>query len=625
MMLTEKNLRKFKKVLNEEIHLPHNTKNAKVVTHVDLDGLVSGISMVKQLEKQGIPNNRIVIDMAQYGDEKKSKNFTGKFENKKNQFVGVTDFAKLPKAKPFDSFNKLLDFQAGKHKKEIVDFINSKDFTKVSFSDFEKELKNRFNFKEGKFTKSNIRELYLAFKGYSRNKNVKATIDNIEELDYPTVVPDMVDDHHTNENNALSGGKRGEIAADSPSEAERFADKYSPGLWSKEDLDAVSMIDSANYDVDQLENTVFLNKNFSGSDKKKNLAIIISCLYDNLAKKDREAAKWVIRTANPNLVSVYTTTLKALKYNKDRIEYLTALKSGDIETAKEILKKIPNILTKQYDRHTDQMIKPALNYEDWKNKNKKDLTNAKTGYKTEADEQKLLDIKGKRGDEYKEIRDKIKSKKGKIATWGKMPNGFNLFTMFNGGDKKTQYSRFMTSLYSKNGKRSPFTLRYWSNSMFQLAKNTLYKGDVDFKKVQDHVLEDIKKFLSSKGLSELKIKNIINNMEEGNGGHASGIWTFGSFDKIKPPSSKEVDEYWNKKNMIDRATKIGKDPNELIPNSVKRKEEIENNTINKYKEIQKECFKKAIGSAMKWTGKLYPPKEEDMQGLITKNNKFEEN
>ena len=63
----------MKKILNEEFHLPNGTKSVKLVTHVDLDGLVSGISTVQQLIKQGIPKDRIVIEFAQYGDEKKDK------------------------------------------------------------------------------------------------------------------------------------------------------------------------------------------------------------------------------------------------------------------------------------------------------------------------------------------------------------------------------------------------------------------------------------------------------------------------------------------------------------------------------------------------------------------------
>ena len=49
-MITETILDKFKSnILSESLHLPHGTKSAKVVCHVDLDGVASGITMVRQL------------------------------------------------------------------------------------------------------------------------------------------------------------------------------------------------------------------------------------------------------------------------------------------------------------------------------------------------------------------------------------------------------------------------------------------------------------------------------------------------------------------------------------------------------------------------------------------------
>ena len=79
-MLTENLLNNFNHVfanrlISESLHLPHGTKSAKVVCHVDLDGVTSGISVVQQLVKQGIPKERITVEFAQYGDEDKDKNF----------------------------------------------------------------------------------------------------------------------------------------------------------------------------------------------------------------------------------------------------------------------------------------------------------------------------------------------------------------------------------------------------------------------------------------------------------------------------------------------------------------------------------------------------------------------
>ena len=75
-MLTESTLNLFRKntnIITEMLHLPHGTTNAKVICHVDLDGVCSGISMVQQLIKQGIKKERIQVEFAQYGDEDKQK------------------------------------------------------------------------------------------------------------------------------------------------------------------------------------------------------------------------------------------------------------------------------------------------------------------------------------------------------------------------------------------------------------------------------------------------------------------------------------------------------------------------------------------------------------------------
>ena len=141
-MITEGILTKFRnKIINEELHLPHGTKSAKVITHVDLDGVTSGITMVQQLIKQGIPKERITVEFAQYGDEDKDKNFKNKFkENKKGQYVGVTDFAKLPKVKPFKIWNSLFDFK-GDSKKLGALFVNAKGkYKDISQEDFNKKF-----------------------------------------------------------------------------------------------------------------------------------------------------------------------------------------------------------------------------------------------------------------------------------------------------------------------------------------------------------------------------------------------------------------------------------------------------------------------------------------------------
>ena len=616
-MITEGILTKFRnKIINEELHLPHGTKSAKVICHVDLDGVTSGITMVQQLIKQGIPKERITVEFAQYGDEEKDKNFKNRFtESKKGQYVGVTDFAKLPKVKPFKIWNSLFEFK-GDSKKLISLFVNNKrKYKDISQEEFNKKMISFYNIKSNKFTNGNLEKLLEALRAYeslkeysNKNKNFKfpvPTLENIESFSFPLVNPQFVSDHHSNEGGALSGGKTGEIDTGSPSEAEFFANKYANGMWSQEDLKAISAVDSANYTEEDLKNSIFMVKKFTGKDRHKNLATIISCVYDGLCKKDRNAAAWIIKNAKPSLVSLYTTTLKAANYNGKRLEYVEALKNGEIEKAKQLLSEIPGELNKRYDRRGDPTKKPAT-LEQLREKNKKDIADMKTGYQTKADKDKLEEIKEKRDPESKAIRDQIKSKKGKIQIQKN-------FAIFDGTSWKTQYSRYSNSFFSENGQRQPFGMRYWGD-FFQISKSPFYKGVVDFSEVNKHVIEDVEKFLLDKGVNKFKIKVVIDEMKEKNGGHKGGIWNFSGFDKITAPNKVTDDKYWKAKSVL------SKNKDSEIANKIMKDKEPE---LAKYAAIKKECMHKAMNSAINWTNKLYPPSQEDMDKLKTNDKTFE--
>lgn len=617
-MITETILSKFRNnILNEDLHLPHGTKSAKVICHVDLDGVTSGITMVQQLMKQGIPKNRITVEFAQYGDEDKDKNFTKKFVEKKGQYVGVTDFAKFPKAKPFKIWSSLLEFKADQNdKQQLVNLLIKYNFKDTEQNDFNKKIFN-LNKKivNNKFTEGNLKKLLEAFKAFSamkdyfrKNKTFKVpvpTVANIETFSFPLVSPQFVSDHHSNEDGSLSNGKTGEIATGSPSEAEFFANKYANGMWSQSDLKAISAVDSANYTEEDLRNSMFMVKNFSSKDRHKNLATIISCVYDGLCKKDRSAAAWIVKNAQPSLVSLYNTTLKAAGYSGKRLEYVEALKNGETEKAKQLLSEIPEELNKRYDRRGDP-TKKLNTIDDLREKNKKDIENIKTGYPSEEDKKKLESVKGKRDAESKALRDEIKSKKGKIYAKKN-------FAIFDGTVPKIQYARYANSFYSENGQRQPFGMRYWRD-FFQISKSPFYKGEVDFSKVSEHVIEDVKKFLLSKKIYPAKVESIIAEMKERNGGHKGGIWNFQGFNKITP-SSKVTDEaYWKAKNIIAK-NKDSEVANKVIDKRMPKIEEMS--------EIKKECMQLAMDSAIEWTNKLYPPSKEDLDKLKTTDETFD--
>ena len=105
-------------------------------------------------------------------------------------------------------------------------------------------------------------------------------------------------------------------------------------MWSKEDLAAIDMVDSAGYTREQLRNTIFLEKHFTGKDKKKNLAIIITVLGTQIIKKNPDLAAKIVKDSGTILVSVYTNILNSLKIDKKEKAIYDALKDGDVAKAK---------------------------------------------------------------------------------------------------------------------------------------------------------------------------------------------------------------------------------------------------------------------------------------------------
>ena len=657
-------------------HMEQNLQKLFVMLiSCDLDGVVSGISMVHQLVKQGIPKDRITIEFAQYGDDEKQKKLgkkeASKFQPKnKGQWVGVTDYAKYPKCKFWELQNKLMSFKGDKQ--AFVSFANSRDWSKVANAeDFKHVYDKTFHPKETKFTKNTIEDLYDGLKAYSswgKEDNGSMTVENVEKYSCAIVKPDFGSDHHSNEDGSLSAAKRGDLAVSSPSEAEFFANKYAPGLWSQEDLKAVSMIDSAGYTEEELKNTIFLKKNFTGPNRKRCLANIIAVVYDSLVKKDEKAAKDIILTSGPSLISLYTAVKRGCRLNGERLRMLEAIKNGDMKTGEEIAAALPKILKKNwavpdsdnYKNRNGDIIKKAATREGWIDKNQKDLSNAITGRKSEADEQKLKNAKAKIDEikkgvkgalkndinysnakkEYDSLKDAIEGKKGKIFF-------HKNFTLFDGGDKKTQYGRFMTSLVSKEGSRSPYTLRFWPNSMFQISLNTLYKQAfpagtelINLAEVNKHVLQDLNGWLVKNGISKFMADKITNEMKEKNGGHKSAIWTFSGFDKIKPTSKEQGgDKYWKDFEMVKKANEIVQRRNgettpaygkkkienarQIVPNAADRLNKIDSTVGLKYKQLVKDAFRFAMNSAINWTNKLYPPKPEGMEKLKNTDSRFE--
>ena len=438
-------------------------------------------------------------------------------------------------------------------------------------------------------------------------------------------------------------------------------------------MKAVSVCDAAKYTEDELKNTVFLQKQFTGPNKKRNLASLVSLLYDALCKKDDKVCKWIILNSGTNLVSLYTTIKRAIHLNGERLRMLEAVKNGDFKTGQEIANALPKILNKNwtdkdskvYKNREGKEIRSTMTLDRYRSKDLEDLEAAKTGYASQSDKAKLAKAKEELANAkadakarkvvqkndpkvisadkvYRDLKTMIENKKGKLSQYWN-------FTIFDGSDKKKQYGRYLTSLYSVKGTRTPFTLRWWGgDSFFQISVNPIYKAAakklgknevVDFANVNRHVISDVCKFLRERGISDFNVKRIEDEMYEKNGGHKGGIWSFNGFDLIKAPS-KEAESYWDDKDKVNRASDIiqkrtGKkvwnnndklnNAKQLIPNIAKRYENTENTVMSKYSEIKHEAYRYAMSRAIYWTNTLYPMVPGTEKDLANNDERFEAN
>jgi hypothetical protein len=234
--------------------------------------------------------------------------------------------------------------------------------------------------------------------------------------------------------------------------------------------------------------------------------------------------------------------------------------------------------------------------DEWKNKNESDMKIAQTGHISEKEKQKIEDLKAEkkslgRKKEVKEKKDQLdseidnlSSKKGRIFF-------YKNFAVMDNSVLKGYPSRFQPSLVSdEDGERRAYTIKMFPDFV-QAAANPLYKGEVDFPKVWAAVVPEYKKWLASNGFNEFKIKSILSDANEQSGGH-KGIFSIKAFDKIKPSNNEGYGEYWNLRDRMARAEKIGKKPEEFIPKTYSKFNELDNGVIAKYKKIKKEKITK---------------------------------
>lgn len=627
MILSETLMNNFSNnILAEEGGIPLKGKtSAKVITHKDTDGLISGITMVHALEKRGIPRDRITIKFAQYGDDDKSyEKFLAKNDK---EYVSVTDFAKFPKVKVYDVFQTLLGWpKDGMYKFKS---FAKKDFKSMKLDTFKKEFRDNYSPKENKFTDDSLTSLFYGMRTLqdelkSGKSSLSGSSSDLRKLKMITAKPNTVEDHHENSNGSLSGGDNGEIAIHSPSEASHLANKYIPGAWSKEDLEAIDMIDSAGYNYEQLRNALFLEKHFSGKNKKKNLAQIITVLGTQIIKKNPELAAKVVRESGTNLVSVYTHIVQALNIDKKERALYDALKDGNVELAKQIVKEINDPrLTKNWagDKNKFQKMGSLNDLDSFRSKNLKDVKKHIKGQY--LNDEKYNEIKGIKDD--KEKKEAAGNNTSDIVSHAN-------FSIQNIRVLKGYPDRYINSLFGENGYMNPYGIKKFPNFV-QVSCNPLYKGNVDFSKVAEKVMPEIKqKLLDSGKLSPKDVDKIMETMLEENGGHKA-IYSFQGFKQIKAPYNVSG-KYYGNRDFLDRAkavaksekekgTPIPKERMEAITKKAKTNFYFASKDMEVYDNLRKEMLQFVANRIIAWTNKLYPVDPKAMEALKVREKTLE--
>jgi len=325
-----------------------------------MDGLFSALFAYNQLKKQGIDPEKIKLHGTQYGEKDEIKEY-GK--TKKGQALIVVDFAALPS---YAEEYKLA--------KEEFDELKSKTRKTKYEEDKIVELEKK------------VAELKLLSDKESGPKTKERAWHK----------PDFVSDHHDNSKKDLISGRGGKIGTKFPSDSEHIAVSYANNIVDSTTVEAVSRIDSANYT--RLLDTMDMPTNFKEKGRMERLAIIVNSLIGRLFKKDENLINYVIRNANPSLVSVYTTISKAIKLSDLQSTGLEELSKEKPDWSKidKIRKELPTELTVEKEKIPKSVEKfgsAKKETQSMREKGKEDLKTAVKGSFTPKEMEELKNAK----------------------------------------------------------------------------------------------------------------------------------------------------------------------------------------------------------------------------------------
>lgn len=362
-------------ILNESgIRLPKNTKSAKIITHVDLDGFVSALLLYHQLIKQGIPGERINIKFVQYGDNDILDKATRK---NKTQALLSCDFSAFPKINMENSWNGFAKVFDKKNDKYIYpQGISSYEYFKKNYLNKKPNFKTISSFLKNVspnallFTKPkdiSVRKSYEEFiEGW---KNYKGE-DEVVMTDF-----DYTSDHHSNDKGDLVPGKSGTIGAKYRSDAEHIATVAAQNLMNWDDIEAVSRVDSATYN--DVTDTIRLYSALHSKERKERLAVLINAMVGTMIKSNPRLAEILIKKSSPSLISIYNNALKMCKVTNDEIHILEELsrEKPNWDRIEKLASSLPDYEKKKIlqKRSENKNIRPVTSIQKLRDKNDANL------------------------------------------------------------------------------------------------------------------------------------------------------------------------------------------------------------------------------------------------------------
>lgn len=473
------------------IHLPKGAKSAKVLAHKDMDGFMSALLTVNQLDRQGIPKNRINIEWVQYGESDLLDKATKK---NKHQTVIAVDFAAFPTVDLERSFNRLTKISGGFKD----DFKSDYSKAKGSFPSFLRLVKTKDEFTANWFkdwVKENIsaevdvivkpKETYEELNNFIKALNSYKDGDDIRKIKIADL--DYVSDHHDNTKGNLTAGKKGRIERTQfKSDTEHIATVSAQGLMGWEDLSEISKVDSAGYE--DIENTISMSKNLKGRGRKERLAVLLNSLLTSIIKSNEKLASKLVKESAPSLISVYNNAVRLAKLNDNQLKVYSELKkpNPNFEAIEELLKGFTDSeKSKIISREDEGKVKSVSSIDSMRKKN-------------------------------------LAFKKAELKKEGGLYKTDGNVIIQRSTNTKNPAPRYLSSMISEEGKSFPFIIKRFG-ALIQVQVNANipkeYKNKLDVGTVCEEAVERAQKEFGS--FSNKWAWDII---KESSGGHRYGIW-----------------------------------------------------------------------------------------------------